>query len=279
VRGIEDALREQGYTALIGSTDSDPAREEEIFRAMQGRRVDGFIIATARREHPLLQAAAEQGIPIVQLSRVTDDAGIPAALVDDTAGMRFAVDHCVSLGHRRLAHLAGPHHISTGETRTAAFVAACKRHGAQVEAVVVECDAYRIDSGAEAAERLLSKHPDVTAILGGNDLIALGAYRVLAEHGLRIPQDVSVGGFNDMPFVDMFSPPLTTVHVPQYHIGVEAARLLLERLEDSQGPAKRLLLPSRLVVRGSTGPPPTAARGKAKVRTAKKAPRAARSSG
>jgi LacI family transcriptional regulator len=281
VRGIEDALREAGYTALVGNTDNDLGREEELFRAMQGRRVDGFIIGTARREHPLLQKAAAEGVILVQLNRVTDDPAIPAALVDDASGMRLAVDHCVALGHRRLAHLAGPRDMSTGESRRQAFVAACERHGEAIdEAVVIDCDAYSVDAGARATEQLLQESPQCTAILGGNDLIALGAYRVLAERGITITKDVSVLGFNDMPFVDMFQPPLTTVHVPQYHIGVEAARLLLERLDNPDAPAKRLVLPARLVVRGSTGPAPAPGRGgrRRSVSPALRAPRGARSS-
>ncbi|HSF26942.1 MAG TPA: LacI family DNA-binding transcriptional regulator [Actinomycetes bacterium] len=257
VRGIEDALREAGYTALVANTDQDLVREEEIYRAMRGRRVDGFIIATARREHPLLREAADEGVAIVQLNRVTDDGRIPGVLVDDTAGVSRAVDHLVSLGHRHLAHLAGPADLSTAESRMQAFLGACHRHGKAVARPVIDnCESYSVDAGAAATEALLAKHPECTAIVAGNDLIALGSYRALAKAGLSIPGDISVVGFNDMPFVDMLQPPMTTVHVPHYHLGVEAARLLLERLRDERTPAKRLLLPSDLVVRGSTGAPP-----------------------
>jgi LacI family transcriptional regulator len=271
VRGIEDALREHGYTALIASTDNDLEREAEIFRAMQGRRVDGFIIATARRQHPLLRSAVEDGVPLVQLNRVTDDVDAPAVLVDDTGGMRTAVDHLLQLGHRRLVHLAGPSDLSTAEVRRQAFLTACERHGDAVEeARVVECDAYSIDSGARATRKIFRQAASPsTGVLAGNDLIALGTYQVCREMGKDIPRDVSVVGFNDMPFVDMFQPALTTVHVPQYQIGLETARLLLERLENDEAMSKHVLLPSRLVVRGSTGPAPSrgkesAARGKAR---------------
>ena len=257
VRGIEDALREAGYTALVANTDQDLVREEEIFRAMRGRRVDGFIIATARRVHPLLRHAADDGVAVVQLNRVTDDPRIPAVLVDDAAGVTQAVEHLVSLGHAHLAHLSGPADVSTAESRMQSFLAACRRHGSAVtDPVVITCESYSVDAGAAATETLLRKHPECTAIVAGNDLIALGAYRMLAKSGRHIPADVSVIGFNDMPFVDMLEPPLTTVHVPQYHLGVESARLLLERLRDDGAPAKRLLLPSNLIVRGSTGPAP-----------------------
>lgn len=280
VRGIEDGLREHSYTALVGNTDNDPEREEEVLGAMRGRRVDGFIIGTALREHPFLRSVAEAGTAIVQFSRITDDAGIPAVLVDDAEGMRLAVDHCAGYGHRRLAHLAGPTYMSTGENRRQAFVTACERHGDIVEQVVVECDSYSVEAGARAAEDLLQRSSGCTAILAGNDLIALGAYRVLAEHGTTIPGDVSVIGFNDMPFVDMLQPPLTTVHVPQYHIGVEAARLLLERLRDAEAPAKRLMLPAKLMIRGSTGPAPDrrAPHARKSVSRAPKSPRDTRSS-
>lgn len=258
IRGIEDALREHGYTCLLGSTDNDPGREREIFEAMQGRRVDGFIIGTAMRAHPLLVQAHNDAVALVQLNRVTDGCDLPAVLVDDAGGVQAAVRHCIELGHTRLAHLAGPSTMSTAEVRRNAFVAACERHNDVItERVVVECTNYSIEAGEAGARQLLDQAPAVGAILGGNDLIALGACRVLAEQDRQVPHDVSVIGFNDMPFLDMFEPPLTSVHVPQYELGAESARLLLERLSGGEPISKRVLLPSRLVVRGSTAPAST----------------------
>jgi len=121
--------------------------------------------------------------------------------------------------------------------------------------LVVACDYWREEVGAVALRRALDDGTEFTAILAGNDLIALGCYDVFAERGIRCPEDVSVVGFNDMPFLDKMRPPLTTVAIPHQRIGAEAARLLLELIADPQREPRSVLLPLTLVVRGSTAPP------------------------
>ncbi|GAA4661262.1 LacI family DNA-binding transcriptional regulator [Amycolatopsis dongchuanensis] len=250
VRGIEDALDNQGYTALLANTDNDPERAGAQFDALLSRRVDGFLIATARREDPLLTRAHDQGIAVVLVNRSTDVPLFPAVTGDDAAGIAAAVEHLRDLGHRRLAHLAGPAGMSTGSVRARAF----RQHAGEC-APVVECASYTEEAGAEAARRLLDEHPGSTGIVAGNDMIALGALQVLRERGLDCPQDVSVIGFNDMRFVDKLVPPLTTVHVPHHRLGAEAAQLLLEQLDRPDRAPKTVTLPLHLVVRGSTAPP------------------------
>ncbi|MFF1449116.1 LacI family DNA-binding transcriptional regulator [Streptomyces sp. NPDC058274] len=262
VRGIEEALTRRGYTALLANTDNDRTKERTQFEALRGRQVDGFIVATAQREHPLLDEAHKAGVPIVLLSRGTDRTMFPLVAGDDAAGVTLAVEHLLAQGHRALAHLAGPQRLSTGEIRARAFRHATEAAGvAPAQAPVVVSEAYTVPAGEWAARELLDQYPGTTAIVAGNDLIALGALHVLRERGLRCPQDVSLVGFNDMLFADEFQPPLTTVHVPHPELGAEAARLLLEQLDRPSGSAdpapvaKRVLLPVDLVVRESTAAP------------------------
>ncbi|GAB3569427.1 ribose operon transcriptional repressor RbsR [Amycolatopsis endophytica] len=250
VRGIEDALGSQGYTALLANTDNAPERAEAQFDALLSRRVDGFLIATARREDPLLTRAHEQGIPVVLVNRSTDVPLFPAVLGDDVAGMAAVVDHLTELGHRHLAHLAGPAGLSTGSLRARAF-----RQCAGDEAPILTCASYTEEAGLEATHRLLEEHPGTTGIVAGNDMIALGVLQGLREHGLDCPREVSLVGFNDMRFVDKLVPPLTTVHVPHHRLGAEAAQLLLEQLDRPDPTPKTVSLPLHLVVRGSTAPP------------------------
>ena len=172
---------------------------------------------------------------------------------DDAAGVEAAAGHLLELGHERIAYLAGPRELSTTATRLRAVRAAVPRE----RLVVAHAAAYTVGAGRRAAERLLARDDDVTAILAGNDMVAVGVYEALAAAGLRCPDDVSVVGHNDMPLVDNLAPPLTTFAIPRREIGVAAARLLLERLAgsaDGTGAARRQL-PTRLVVRGSTAPP------------------------
>lgn len=261
-RGIEEVLNRRGYTALLANTDNDPGKERRQFEALRGRQVDGFIVATAQREHPLLEEAHQAGVPVVLLSRCTDRTMFPLVAGDDGAGVTLAVEHLVAQGHRALAHLAGPQRLSTGVARARAFRHAVEAAGIPAgQAPVVVSEAYTVRAGELAARELLDQYPGVTAIVAGNDLIALGALHVLRERGLRCPEDVSLVGFNDMQFADEFQPPLTTVHVPHLDLGAEAARLLLERLDrpggsgDGAPVAKTILLPVDLVVRNSTAAP------------------------
>ena len=177
-------------------------------------------------------------------------------VADDAQGIRLMVEHLAELGHRRIAHLAGPQELSTGAVRQRAFREAMRARKLDAdEQRLVAAKAYSIAEGARLAEQLLRATPPPTAILTANDLLALGVYEAAAALGLAIPADLSVTGFNDMPFVDRLTPPLTTIRIQHYEMGAEAARLLLQRLERPEAPAMSVQLGVQLVVRGSTAPP------------------------
>lgn len=256
VRGIEDTLIPAGYTALLTNTDADPDRERQMFEALRGRQVDGFIMATATRDDELIHKALEDGNAVVLVNRTVDRKGVCAAISDDRGGIDQIVGHLWEAGHRAIGCIAGPQTVSTGVQRYRGFLEAMASRGADVAPQsVVFAASYTEPSGAAAARKLLDAWPQCTAIIAANDLVALGTYDVVAERGLRCPHDLSVVGFNDMPFADKFAPPLTTVHVPVYDLGVAAAELLLERLASEPPPPRTLLLDTHLVVRSSTGPP------------------------
>jgi LacI family transcriptional regulator len=254
VRGIEDALREARHTALLADTDNDEEREAEAVAALQERKVDGLLVATALRRHPLMERLAEAGVPMVVIFRVVENADVAAVVADDATGITEAFDHLRALGHQRIGHLAGPSIMSTGADRARAFEECARRDGLAELSPVVECELFSQVAGALGMERLLSRHPDVTAVIAGNDMIALGAIQTLGQVGKRCPDDVSIVGFNDMPFLDLMAPPLTSVHVSHYDLGLEAAHLLVEMLGRSRV-SRRVVLPARLVLRRSTAPP------------------------
>ena len=254
IRGLDDRLGEAGYTPLIANTDNDPVRERVDFEAMRARAVDGFITATARTDHELLDEIAALGMPLVLVNRRLEDGSLPSATADDHAGVRLAVEHLIGLGHTQIAHLGGPQEASTGRARFEGFTAAMTEAGLDPSRTKVG-RAFTEPEGARLCEELLDDGNPVTAIVAGNDLMALGCYDVFAARGIACPDEVSVVGFNDMPFADRFAPPLTTVRIPHYEIGVAAAQLLLDLLQDKlDGPAE-VVLPAELVVRGSTAAP------------------------
>jgi LacI family transcriptional regulator len=256
VRGIEDVLTDAGYSALLANTDNDADREEALVASLRARQVEGLIIATARLEHPLLARLAQEDFPVVLVNRRLEGPTVPAVTGDNAAGVALAVEHLARLGHERIAHVAGPPWTSTGQGRLRAYQHCLRDLGLPVEdELVVGCDAWTEDEGAQALGELLDRGVEFTAVLAGNDLLALGCYDMMRQRGLSCPADISVVGFNDMPFVDKLHPPLTTVRIPHYQIGAEAARLLLERIRDVSTPAKSILFPLALVERESTAPP------------------------
>jgi LacI family transcriptional regulator len=254
IRGLDDRLGEAGYTPLIANTDNDPERERVDLEAMRARQVDGFVAATARADHELLDEIAASGTPLVLVNRRVEDGTLPSATADDRAGARLAVEHLVSRGHKQIAHLAGPQDTSTGLQRYEGFVESMREAGLE-PALVRVGRTFTEPEGARLCEELLDADAPFTAIVAGNDLMALGCYDVFAGRGIDCPGEVSVVGFNDMPFADRFSPPLTTVAVPQYEIGVAAAELLLDRLHGRVDGPTEVVLPTRLVVRRSTARP------------------------
>jgi len=256
LRGIEDRLEQAGYTALVANTDNDPERELFDCQAMRARQVDGIIAATARRDHRLLDEVMAAGLDLVLVNRRLDESPISSATPDDREGIRLAVQHLVELGHKRIAHLAGPLDYSTGRDRHDGFIDEMRAAGLDPDPnLILVGEAFNEAEGARLCEALLAEGHELTAIAAANDLLALGCYDVFAERGVDCPGDISVVGFNDMPFAARFSPPLTTVHIPHYDIGVASAELMLEELGNGDGerPRHRRLQP-HLVVRGSTGP-------------------------
>ncbi|MEV3869982.1 LacI family DNA-binding transcriptional regulator [Streptomyces sp. NPDC049906] len=256
VRGIEDTLGPAGYSALIVNTDSDPARERSQIASLRSRQVEGLIVATARLEHPLLAELRREGVRIVLVNRRTDGLDVPSVGPDDAVGISLAVRHLVELGHREFVHLAGPLDTSTGLNRARAFQSALREHGLDEDpARLVACEHWSEEGGAAALRRALDSPVPFTAVVAGNDLIALGCYDVFAERGIACPEEVSVVGFNGMPFLDKLRPPLTTVAIPHHQVGLEAGRMLLESVKEPDRPARSVLLPPSLAVRGSTAPP------------------------
>jgi LacI family transcriptional regulator len=256
VRGIEDSLANIGYTALLASSDNDPDKERLHFEAMKARQVEGFIMATAERDHPLIEDAIAADVPIVLVNRTVDSSEAFAVINDDSRGTELAVDHLVGLGHRKIAHIVGPERFSTGKTRYQGFLQAMRNAGLEPDPQLIRfTDAFTEAEGEREFRDLLGAGHDFTAVFAGNDLMALGCYDVLAETGLTCPDDLSIVGFNDIPFLDKLRPPLTTVHIPHYDIGVHATRLLIERLTNPDAQPVTVLMQPALIVRGSTAPP------------------------
>jgi len=254
--GITETLAAAGYATIVVDVGPDPARQQELVDRLIARGVDGLVLATVLLRDPVVGHCLAASVPVVLVNRRDAGGRLPAVVTDDEAGMRLAVDHLVALGHRRIGHIAGPETVSTGALRRAGFTAAAGRAGLSAQDTMIETAlAYTREQGRLAALALLDRKVTPTAIVAANDLLALGIYDALAERGLHCPADVSVVGHNDMPYVDMLSPPLTTVRIAQRDMGNEAARLLLDEIAAPAARRARVVLEPELIVRGSTGKP------------------------
>ncbi|WP_432565466.1 LacI family DNA-binding transcriptional regulator [Kineococcus sp. SYSU DK003] len=252
--GIDDVMSQAGYTALIVNTDNDRERELARLATLRSRQVDGLIVATAltgpEAENDKYPAVA----PTVFVVRTPNEAGAASVLSDDSAGMHAVIEHLYALGHRRIAHVAGPANISTSVARLRAYREALFERDLPMDpALIATVDHLSADAGAAGLASLLDSGTQFTAVVAFNDLLAYGCYRTMRDRGLYCPQDISVVGYSDQNGSDLVSPALTTVKVDHYTMGAEAARMLLGILRAPDDPRRHSIrVPVSLTVRDST---------------------------
>ncbi len=253
IAAITETLSAAGYSTIVADGGQDRKRQSALVGELIARRVDGLVLATVRRDDPILKECLREGLPVVLVNRADESDSVSSVVTDDRAGIRLAVEHLFDLGHRRIGHVAGPAHISTGYLRRQGFEEAMAARGLTLASnAIVEASAYEREAGEAAAAELLKRNPQLTAIAAANDLLALGVYRAIAAAGLSCPRDISVVGHNDMPLADMVEPPLTTIRIGPREMGHDAARLMIARIQEPEAAVKRVVLSPSLVVRAST---------------------------
>jgi LacI family transcriptional regulator len=259
IRGAEDTALERGYALVLCDTEDIPEREATYLRVLRERQVDGLLIASSRMSDAVITRLGRERFPFVLVNRSARGAELTVT-VDNRTAAAEAIGHLAALGHRRIGHIAGPRTTTTGLERAEGARSAVRRHGlADDPALTREANAFSEEEGYRAARALLAMRERPTAIFGANDLIAVGALRAAREAGIRVPEALSVVGFNDIRQAELLEPPLTTVHVPQYEMGATAASLLIARLEDRPVAASHVVLPAALTVRASTAASPAGA--------------------
>ncbi|MGZ5270151.1 MAG: LacI family DNA-binding transcriptional regulator [Ramlibacter sp.] len=255
-RGIEDCCHRAEYAVFLCNSDDAPERQAKYLQTLVERRVDGLLLAAPAgdTEH-LVQRLQAMHVPLVVIDRELP--GLPANLVhvDHHAGAKLAVQHLVALGHRRIACLSGPSNFAVSRLRAAGWREALAAAGIAPDAGLWLEGDFDAAVGHALARQVLARG-DVTAIVAGNDLMAIGALRAAAELGLAVPQAVSVIGFDSIDLGAYAYPPLTTVGHRIGAIGEAAASLLLQVLEQPASAPAEVTLPAYLVERASTGPAP-----------------------
>jgi LacI family transcriptional regulator len=248
-RGLQDELQSAGYQLLISSTDGHRENIDRLIEGMLDRQVDGIVIEARDLAPAWIREQLGEGMPLVLLGREPADGATDAVVVNDEQGSFEATELLAGLGHRRVAF------VGAGGPRESGFERARARHGLDPEPVLVRRTELTRAAGAGAVTRLLDLGSPPTAVVCGNDLIAVGALDAARLRGRRVPEELSVTGFDDIEVATLVTPALTTVQNPAYEIGRASARLVLERLDDAAAPGHRLVLPCPLTVRESTAPP------------------------
>lgn len=254
IRGIENTLRQSGYTAIFADSNEDTEEESVIVDRVLARQIEGLIMATAHRKDDSTAAALTGHLPTVLINRNTDDGRFLSVTNDDFLGAQLAVEHLISLGHQEIAHLAGPQFLTTGYQRRKGYLAAMKKHGLKPDKkLIVSCGAFGFEDGKSGFQKLQDRDIPFSAIFAANDFLALGCYHEMKIKNILCPADVSIVGYNDMPFSDMFQPALTTIRIDLNEMGNHAAELLLKTIEGKGDPLSSRTLTPQLIIRGSTG--------------------------
>jgi LacI family transcriptional regulator len=251
MRGVSDAARDAGHHVLL---EPLPPTEGSAYGALvRAGHTEGLIVSGPRWDDAELLQLVEDGYPIVVQGTVPD-LPVPSVDVDNRAGSRRAVGHLVDLGHRAIACITNaPLAYTAAAERLAGYRDALDSAGVASDDALVAEGEFDASSGHRAMNELLARGRPFTAAFVASDVVALGALASLREHGLSIPEDVSVVGFDDVPLAAHFDPPLTTIRVPAHDLGFTAGRALLERL-GRRAVTARTLLPTELIVRSSTAP-------------------------
>jgi len=255
VAGVQEVVVREGYEITIASDENSSERHATVIESMLSRQVDGLILATAILKDRAITELASRNIPAVMVNWRDEQGRTSSVISDDERGIALAVEHLVSLGHRDICHIGGPQNLSTGVARLRGFVKAMKDHDLKVPDTHVEIAAsYSRADGARAAHQLFAQNRRPTAIVVTNDLLALGCYDALRSVGIRCPADISITGYNDMPFVDLVSPPLTTVRQHLFESGRQGALLLMAEIVEREAIPPSLVIQPEIVRRRTTGP-------------------------
>jgi LacI family transcriptional regulator len=258
VRGLEESARAGNYHLFVCGSDRDAVRELAQVEALMSRRVDALIFTGGGIDDPSYQSKLRhvladyrrQGGVVVQLA--------PAALAarriepDNHGGTEIVVQHLAELGHRRIGYVAGPKHIRTSTIRLEGFRAGLAAAGLPADDRFIACGDFSVAGGAKAAGELVSARLDVTAIVAANDITALGVLDELDRRGIRVPEDVSVAGFDDIEVASLVRPRLTTARIPLAELGRAGAEMAQALLAGKR--PRSVVVPAKLVVRDSTGP-------------------------
>ncbi|MGW1410464.1 LacI family DNA-binding transcriptional regulator [Streptomyces atratus] len=252
-RFVEEEARALGYSVIIGNADERPELQDHHVRTLLDRRIDGLLVSPADGDSPLMADVARAGTPMVFVDRWMPGVDVPVVRADGRLAIRDLVAHLHALGRRRLAIIAGPAATTTGNERVEAFREALRAYELTLPDAYIGQGDFQADSGRRVTERFLALPEPPEVVFAADNLMALGALDAIRAAGLRVPQDIGLAAFDDIPWFVHTAPPITAIAQPTGELGRAAVRALVDIVEGRS--PQSVTLPARLVVRRSCGEP------------------------
>jgi LacI family transcriptional regulator len=252
VRGIEKVLEEEEYTLLLCNSDEDPRREQIQLSTLRAEGVAGIILAPTVLDSEHYRKGNTTQTALVMIDRHTTNGDFDSVTVDNQGGALSAVNHLISQGHQRIGLVSGPDGLSTAFERKQGYLQAIQAAGLPFQPEYIQSGDFRQQGGYRAMQKLIDLSLPPTAVVVSNNLMTLGAMQAIHERHLSIPREIAVVGFDDMSWATSLQPPLTVISQPTYDLGATAAKILLERIKNPDGPIRQIVLDTALVIRASS---------------------------
>ncbi|MEA3311895.1 MAG: LacI family DNA-binding transcriptional regulator [candidate division WOR-3 bacterium] len=252
VKGVEESAREENYSIVLQDTDENYEKEKEAIQVLLAEQVDGLLITPVQTSKETIEDLKRTGLPFVLLGRHFDGLETDYVVTDDVQGGFQTTEHLIELGHKRIAMINGPLHISSAKERFQGYQKALDHYGIELDESILSAGAITTEDGYKVAKSLLGRQPQPTAVFAYSDFVAFGVMKAIREVGLEIPEDIAVMGYDDVEFSSCLEVPLTTVRIPKRELGRKAMKLLSKKIEKEKRELQKCTLKARLIPRQST---------------------------
>lgn len=251
LKGIESIAFEQGYITIFCDFGQSEEKEASYLKILESEAIDGIVAASMNDVNPILERMMNAGLPVVCVDRDLKGVDVDLVQVDNEYGTYNAVSYLIKSGYKRIGYVGGLSTISTSKARETGYCRALIENGMEVdESLVLDGDSG-LESGVSMTEQLLCLAQPPDALFCGNNLLTLGALKVINRRGLKVPDDIAIVGFDDMAWASSLNPPLTSVHQPAREIGRRAGDLLIQRIKNPNRPTVKIIMETELRVRKS----------------------------